>query len=109
MKLLFRRIPLLFLVADRSKPELLMDVAWAASIGGAMKEDINELEALATTLPEDLAHFVSFDNMMFNKEIAKWDRDQEIQKQQQELGKPHLDCILFGSFYVVTLVRLVFS
>ena len=101
MKLFSRRISLLFLVADRSKPELLMDVAWAASIGGAMKEDINELEALATTLPEDLAHFVSFDNMMFNKEIAKWDRDQEIQKQQQELGKPTLIASSSGVFMLL--------
>ena len=50
------------------------------------KMDQSELEALAVSLPLDLAHFVNYDNNVFQEEIVKWDRDQEIQK-QQELGK----------------------
>ena len=64
-----------------------MDVAWAASIGGSREDKMDsELEALAVSLPLDLAHFVQNDNTTFQDEIQKWDRDQEIQK-QQELSK----------------------
>ena len=63
-----------------------MDVAWAGSIGSS-RESTLELEALAASLPMDLSHFVLQDNQNFQEEISKWDHEQEIQNQQQELGR----------------------
>lgn len=74
---------------DTSKPEILMDAEWASSIGGTKEEkmDQGELEALAITLPNDLAQYVVDDNNTFQDEIAQWDKDQQAQKLQQ-LMKP---------------------
>ena len=63
-----------------------MDVAWAGSIGSS-RESLEALEALAVSLPQDLGQFVLQDNQSFQEEISKWDHEQEIQNQQQELGK----------------------
>ncbi len=46
--------------------------------------DQGELEALAITLPEDLAEFVVEDNEKFRNEITQWDKDQEQKRQQQQ-------------------------
>lgn len=66
---------------DTSKPEILMDAEWASSIGGSKEErmDQGELEALAVTLPNDLAQYVVDDNNLFQDEIVQWDRDQLAQ------------------------------
>lgn len=66
---------------DTSKPEILMDAEWASCIGGSKEErmDQGELEALAVTLPNDLAQYVVDDNNQFQEEIMQWDRDQLAQ------------------------------
>ena len=70
---------------DTSKPELLMDAEWAGSIGETREEkmDQGELEALAVTLPKDLAQYVIDDNNTFQEEVVQWDRDQQAQKLQE--------------------------
>ena len=74
---------------DTCKPELLlMDADWAGSIGETRGEqmDQGELEALAVTLPKDLAQFVIDDNNAFQEEIVQWDKDQQAQKLQEIMG-----------------------
>ena len=74
---------------DTCKPELLlMDADWAGSIGETREEkmDQGELEALAVTLPKDLAQFVIDDNNAFQEEIVQWDKDQQAQKLQEITG-----------------------
>ena len=74
---------------DTCKPELLlMDADWAGSIGETRGEqmDQGELEALAVTLPKDLAQFVIDDNNAFQEEIVQWDKEQQAQKLQEIMG-----------------------
>lgn len=73
---------------DMSKPELLLDAEWAGSIGETVEEkmDQGELEALAKILPNDLATYVVEDNFAFEDEIIKWDKEQEIIKEQELLA-----------------------
>lgn len=68
--------------------QLLMDTDWAGIIGETREEkmDQGELEALAVTLPTDLAQFVVADNMAFQEEIVQWDKDQQAQKLQEMMG-----------------------
>ena len=65
-----------------------MDAEWAGSIGETKEEKMEqgEFEALATTLPTDLAKFVVEDNNTFQEEIAQWDRDQQAQKLQEMMA-----------------------
>ena len=55
-----------------------MDAQWAGSIGEQRNDmmEQEELEALATTLPNDLATFVCDDNIAFQTEISRWDQEQ---------------------------------
>ena len=74
---------------DTCKPELLlMDAEWAGSIGESHGEkmDQGELEALAVTLPKELAQFVIDDNNAFQEEIVQWDKEQQAQKLQEMMG-----------------------
>lgn len=65
-----------------------MDIAWAGIIGSSREcASVEAMEALAVSLPQDLAQFVSDDNKHFQEEISKWDHEQENRNQQQELGK----------------------
>lgn len=93
---------------DTSKPELLLDAEWAGSIGkmtpdrnmrrrmsmthifpGETREEKmeqGELEALAITLPQDLAQFVIDDNNAFHDEVIRWDKEQETLKRQDAMA-----------------------
>jgi hypothetical protein len=45
-----------------------------------------ELEALAITLPQDLAQFVIDDNNAFHDEVIRWDKEQETLKRQDAMA-----------------------
>ena len=72
----FRKRENYIFLIDRSKPELLMDIAWAGIIGSSREcASVEAMEALAVSLPQDLAQFVSDDNKHFQEEISKWDHE----------------------------------
>ena len=58
-------------------------------IAGETREDQMEegdLEALGTSIPEELAEFVSKDNEAFIQECDQWDKAQEDRKKQEALA-----------------------
>ena len=95
---------------DASKPDLLFfDLKGAQTIGecyaaavllaggegslciiaGETREDQMEegdLEALGTSIPEELAEFVNKDNEAFIQECDQWDKAQEDRKKQEALA-----------------------
>jgi Cu/Ag efflux pump CusA len=92
---------------DTSKPEILMDAEWASSIGGVSREekmDQGELEALAVTLPQDLAQYVVNDNNTFQGEITTWDTEQNLlQVQQQAQDMDQMQTLPFAKADVTDL------